>query len=119
MFARQRSTVDFCHRFVISEKDAEQKSRRKAVSRRSKLWSVDSILEGFDPANNEWDRRLLYEVTGIELNENEFDDCDSDCSDEAPILPINFEGATVDDEEVFEQLVEESGGGDAISDAVG
>ena len=42
---------------------------------------IDQLLEGFEPfgdsAYNTLDRRLLYEVTGLELFENEFKDEDS------------------------------------------
>ena len=34
----------------------------------------------FDPTEDKWDRRMLYEVTGIRLDEDEF--LESDTSDE-------------------------------------
>ena len=47
---------------------------------------IDQLLEGFEPfgstAENELDRRLLFEVTGLELFKDEFrgdDSSDSDC----------------------------------------
>ena len=38
------------------------------------------FLKNFDPTEDKWDRRLLFEVTGIRLDEDEF--LDSDTSDE-------------------------------------
>ncbi len=34
----------------------------------------EAMLDGFDPTEDAWDRRLLYEVTGIKLNQSEFVD---------------------------------------------
>lgn len=36
------------------------------------------FLNGFDPDHNEQDRRLLYEVAGMRINEGEFMDEDLD-----------------------------------------
>ena len=38
------------------------------------------FLKNFDPMEDKWDRRLLFEVTGIRLDEDEF--LESDTSDE-------------------------------------
>ena len=38
------------------------------------------FLKNFDPTEDKWDRRLLFEVTGIRLDEDEF--LESDTSDE-------------------------------------
>ena len=35
------------------------------------------LLKGFDPHNSKWDRRLLFEVTGIRLDEQEFHESDT------------------------------------------
>ena len=46
---------------------------------------IEKLLDGFEPfgdsASNELDRRLLFEVTGLELFENEFKGEDSSDSD--------------------------------------
>ena len=34
-------------------------------------------MDGFDPGNDEWDRRMLFEVTGMRLFKEEFHDQDS------------------------------------------
>ena len=38
------------------------------------------MFEGFDPVNDPIDRRMLYEVTGIRLYKDEFNDHDSSSS---------------------------------------
>ena len=38
-------------------------------------------MDGFDPEHNDWDRRLLYEITGIQLNPGEFRDISDDEDD--------------------------------------
>ena len=40
------------------------------------------MLEGFEPVSDKLDRRLLYEVTALELFENEFKGEDSSDSDD-------------------------------------
>ena len=44
-------------------------------------------MEGFDPKNNAQDRRMLFEVTGMRLFRDEFQQEDSSDSDEE----FNFE----------------------------
>ena len=41
------------------------------------------VIDGFDPENNAQDRRLLYEVTGMRLNLDEFRDNFSSGSNES------------------------------------
>ena len=38
---------------------------------------IDFLMRGFNPEANEIDRRIYYEVTGRQLNEDEFDDVDT------------------------------------------
>ena len=33
---------------------------------------IEKLCEDFDPARDYWDRRLLYEVTGVRLNDSEY-----------------------------------------------
>ena len=35
------------------------------------------LYRGFDPENEQWDRRLLYEVTGVRMSEQEFRESDT------------------------------------------
>ena len=52
------------------------------------------MLEGFDPIENEIDRRLLFEVTGMRLRNNEFHGESSSDSqkdeDSEELLPIDY-----------------------------
>ena len=41
---------------------------------------INSLADGFDPENDDTDRRIFYEVTGTSLVEGEF--ADEDTSDE-------------------------------------
>ena len=43
---------------------------------------INKILDGFDPENNEQDRRILYEVMGMRLYRDEFKDRSSSDSGE-------------------------------------
>lgn len=40
------------------------------------------VLEGFDPSQDAIDRRILFEVTGIRLYKDEFNESSSEDSDE-------------------------------------
>ena len=51
---------------------------------------AQKILDGFDPENDKMDRRILYEVTGLLLNKDEFFDDDSSDSDKE--LPLEDDG---------------------------
>ena len=51
------------------------------------------MIEGFDPLNNEQDRRVLYEITGMSIYRDEFKDgysSDSQGDDKEPLLPIDY-----------------------------
>ena len=80
--ARQRRTVAHARKYVISNRDLSKvKNTTKEDSKHvdqyrefKKLWRY------FEPDEDKWDRRLLYDVTGIRLDQNEFRD--SDTSDE-------------------------------------
>ena len=65
---RQRLAINHSHKYVITYQDTQ---------RTSKIETSPDIMEGFDPDNNEQDRRMLYEVTGMRLNRDEFLDEDS------------------------------------------
>ena len=61
-----------------------EKERRERDS--SQIHEVDIVAENrkllkhFEPDDNWWDRRALFEVTGIRMEENDF--LESDTSDE-------------------------------------
>ena len=35
---------------------------------------IESLFDGFDPMGDSWDRRLLFEVTGIRIDESDYRD---------------------------------------------
>ena len=54
---------------------------------------VKKVTDGFDPQNNEKDRRMLFEVTGMRLLRDEFqgeDGSDSDGVEVEELLPSDF-----------------------------
>ena len=38
---------------------------------------IDALVNNFDAEDNEMDRRIFYEITGLQFNEGEFDDSDT------------------------------------------
>ena len=70
LLTRQRDAIRYGSKYVISNRDL-QKADQAKPDQDSKL------LDGFDPLENDQDRRILYEVTGLRLFENEFRDFDS------------------------------------------
>ena len=84
---RQRRTVSYFKKYVISKEDiAADKLRKSSVKNRDENPDLDKgivnrkLLHRFDPEDDKWDRRALYEVTGIRLYEGDF--LESDTSDE-------------------------------------
>ena len=59
---------------MISDADLEPTKSSKARNQRISI-------EGFSPETDRIDRRLLYDVTGIRIIEDEFMDTSSDDSD--------------------------------------
>ena len=70
--ARQRDTVPFSRKYLITEDELYR--RQKDFTETHKVVGPEWLLDGFDPANDEDDRRLLYEVTGLRLEDSEFRD---------------------------------------------
>ena len=81
---RQRSTISFFKKYVIAERDIDREAEKEETTRDRGL-DVDTqtLAHGFDPDESAWDRRLLYEVTGIRLRDQEFRGEDTS-SDEEP-----------------------------------
>ena len=82
---------------------------------------MDALLEGFNPEGDPSDRRLLYEVAGLRLNEDEF--CDQDSVEfidevlaEQNACPVDhafeYGGALVDEY----QTSLDTGGGGGVSE---
>ena len=60
-------------------------------------------VDGFDPVGNTVDRRLLFEVTGIKINDHEFEDESSD--DQWVVHDISSDiGGSQSDEDENESL---------------
>ena len=74
---------------MISDQDIQapkkESSKPGKESKEEKTRMIDELLDGFEPlgdtALNELDRRLLFEVAGLELFEDEFKGDDSSDSD--------------------------------------
>ena len=90
--SRQRKAVGHSHKFVISDQDIlkpkKESSKRGQESKEEKARIIDELLDGFEPLGdtslNELDRRLLFEVAGLELFKDEFKDDDSSDSEQLP-----------------------------------
>ena len=62
-------------------------------------------MTGFDPSENEQDRRILYDVTRMRINKAEFDEETSeesessgDSSEEEDQFAFKYKGPDIDDE---------------------
>ena len=90
---RQRRAINFGHKFTISDLDieiAETRASKRSTQKESvneDILSVDrdkileQLLDGFDPVQNEADRRILFELTGLRLYDGEFKDCETSSDD--------------------------------------
>ena len=82
---RQRRTVNHYKKYVISQNDLEkEREKKERIQSYEKIIDIVSenrkLLRHFEPDENWWDRRALFEVTGIRMEENDF--LESDTSDE-------------------------------------
>ena len=90
-FARQRRAVKYTHKFVITAKDTKKQGNQQVSNDKDPITNATKVLEGFDPVNNVVDRRLLFEVTGMRLHSDEFQDGESSESDQGDeLLPIDY-----------------------------
>lgn len=106
LLTRQRLSINYSHKYTISEKDI-RRARGQQVEQADKSPDASKILDGFDPENSMQDRRMLFEITGMRLRTDEFQELDSsdsggdDQSEE--LLPSDFafmERFLDDDEEI-------------------
>ena len=65
---RQRHAVQYFRRYILQDRDIVNDE----VADEQKQIPIEKIWEDLDPESDEWDRRLLYEVTGRRLNEAEY-----------------------------------------------
>lgn len=82
LLPRQRKAVDYSHRYVIGDKDLQNSNETMANSKAviDPVAEAEKLIDGFNPDKDAWDRRILYEVTGISLRYNEFAQSDSESS---------------------------------------
>ena len=66
--------MNYFRRYVLTDRDiGETSSKSKQETKRGMQESdIDFLIKGFGPESNSWDRRFLYEVTGLRLNDSEF-----------------------------------------------
>ena len=59
--------MNLARKFVISDKDMHAESKNSKVHSEADNfeYDADKILTEFDPEQNEADRRLLFEITGL------------------------------------------------------
>ena len=60
---RQRRAVQYFSRYILKDEDIDDDEFDE-----QKQIPIEKLWEDFDPQSDKWDRRLLYEVTGIRLN---------------------------------------------------
>ena len=70
---RQRKAVQYFLKYLIE--DHEVARGRGALGAHD--MSAEQLIDGFDPLNDKIDRRVLYEITGRKLNQDDYWD-DSD-----------------------------------------
>ena len=81
--SRQRPVISFSHKYVITAEDlylrvpSEPKNSKFRRTEEESKELINTFLDGFDTAENEMDRRIYYETTGIELIEGEFSDLET------------------------------------------
>ena len=76
---RQRRTLRFFRRYVISAEDIknakvakEKKVKNEQERQVAQTVQMSSLLSGFDPENDAFDRRIFFEVTGKSIIPDEF-----------------------------------------------
>ena len=73
--------MPFSHKFIINESDVMKRSLRGGrnyLYDRQMMAKPQYLMQGFDPENDPKDERMLYEVTGLRLDQALFRDEDSD-----------------------------------------
>ncbi len=76
--------MDHTHKFVINDQDIIEKSEKDDAPDVDTEAVIEMLLKNFEPETDLLDRRILYEVTRMRLNEDEFKDEDSSDSSQEP-----------------------------------
>ncbi len=78
---RQRKSFDYFNKYVITDRDIKiadlKEKQKKPRDEGQKVDFVELLVDGFDPEHSQTDRRILYEVTGLHMIDDEFIDEDS------------------------------------------
>ena len=95
--ARQRKAIDYSHKYIVTDIDVEREEANAAKkdSPEKLDWNAraETVIEGFDVVNDAHDRRILFEVNGMRIYRDEFNDEDSSDSqgeDKEPFLLIDY-----------------------------
>ena len=96
--ARQRRTVAYSHKFIIANRDLAKahKAKKEKFEKKEEVQDICKVIDGFNPETNDNDRRLLYEVTGLRLYQDEYIDEDSSASDDESMLPEGYNNPALD-----------------------
>ena len=79
--SQRKAAVNHSHRFVINDQDIlcedGQMARGDKSGKEREEAEMKLMLSKFEPGTNLLDRRILYEVTRMRINQDEFLDEDS------------------------------------------
>ena len=66
--------INYSHKYVITDRDLNRAKNADSDKKEglAQVVADEELLDGFDPSRIETDRRILYEVTGMRLNRDEF-----------------------------------------------
>ncbi len=81
---QRKAAMKHAHKFVINDQDIIEKPERGDAPDEGTGAVIEKLLNNFEPETDPLDRRLLYEVTKMRLNEDEFRGEDSSDSSQEP-----------------------------------
>ena len=70
---------------MITENDLPKGSEEKRNEDIDYFAKFKKLYCQFDPENEKWDRRLLFEVTGVRIDEQEFRESDTSDDDKEEV----------------------------------
>ena len=65
---RQRRTIQYFRNYILQDEDVSENQKQE----KKKQISTEKIWKDLQPQEDEWDHRLLYEVTGRKLFDSDF-----------------------------------------------
>lgn len=89
--ARQRRAVSFFSKYLLTEKDVDDAQNAASGAGDAAVeevlnYPIQKLYEEFEPERDPWDKRLLYEVTGLRLNEQDYRGDDTSSDEDAILL---------------------------------